>query len=292
MIIPGAPSQGLATTLARITNHDLATVAFSTFPDGERLAAIPELDTDHAVIVSSTPTSDAHIELLQLQDAAREAGASRITTIIPYMGYARQDKPMAPGRSASDTPPGYPLSARAIAKAIATGTDEVFVVSPHEQSILDYFTVPTTAVAGAAPLADGLPDDLTDPVFIAPDASASTLAREVCDAYGDGSVDHFEKTRIDGATVSVEPSTVSTENRDIIIADDIIATGGTMSAAIEQLTDTGALRVYAACVHPLLTGAAATKLAQAGVEAIIGTDTLERPQSVVSVAEPLAHVLS
>lgn len=291
MIIPGAPSQELARQLASRTEHDLASISVTTFPDGERLAAIPHLDTEHAVIVSSTPSADAHIDLLQLQDAAREAGASKITTIIPYLGYARQDKPMAPGHGVDDTPPGYPLSIRAIARAISTGTDEVIVVTPHEASALEHFTVPATAVAGAAPLAEGLPADLIDPVFLAPDHSARSLARSVRDAAGTGTVDHFEKTRIDASTVSIDPSEVTIDDRDLVLVDDIIATGGTMSAAVDQLTDSGANRVFATCVHPLLINSAPTELARAGVEAIIGTDTIERPQSVVSVAEPIANIL-
>ncbi|MFC7043182.1 ribose-phosphate diphosphokinase [Halonotius sp. GCM10025705] len=281
-IVPAPSSQSVAAALAATGVGTLTTPTYEWFTDDETLLSVPEFDDDAAIVVGSTATNDAHIELLQLQDAVREAGATDITTVIPYLGYARQDQAFKTGQ---------PVSARAMAKAISTGTDRVIVVNPHEPDVTDFFTVPTEAVDAAAALADPL-DDLSEPLFVAPDEGATTLATTTRDAYGEGEVDYFEKERdYDTGAVEVTPSDATVEGRDVVLVDDIIATGGTMSGAIDALHDHDVGRVYACCVHPVLAGAARTKLAAAGVEAVIGTDTIERAVSDVSVAPAIADVL-
>ncbi|RJX42187.1 ribose-phosphate pyrophosphokinase [Halonotius aquaticus] len=281
-IVPAPSSQSVAAALAATGVGTLTTPTYEWFTDDETLLSVPEFDDDAAIVVGSTATNDAHIELLQLQDAVREAGATDITTVIPYLGYARQDQAFKTGQ---------PVSARAMAKAISTGTDRVIVVNPHEPDVTDFFTVPTEAVDAAAALADPL-DDLSEPLFVAPDEGATALATTTRDAYGEGEVDYFEKERdYDTGAVEVTPSDATVEGRDVVLVDDIIATGGTMSGAINALHDHDVGRVYACCVHPVLAGAARTKLAAAGVEAVIGTDTIERAVSDVSVAPAIADVL-
>ena len=292
MIVPGSTSQALAAELAAVMGEPLAEVQVETFPDGELLAGAPGVSPERATIVTSTTSATAHLELLQLQDAMREAGADEIVTVLAYMGYARQDAPMAPGKSEAESPTGYPLSARAVAKAIGSSTDRVLVVNPHEESVLEHFPVPAAAVSAASELATALPEALTDPLFLSPDAGARDLAKSVRDAYGSGEIDHFEKSRTGGDSVEIVPNNAAVADRDVIVTDDIIATGGTMSEAIAVLQDRDVGRVYTACVHPLLTGPARTRLANAGVEAIIGTDTIERQSSVVSAAPVIASELS
>ncbi|NIB98029.1 ribose-phosphate diphosphokinase [Halobacterium sp. R2-5] len=279
MILSGSATQQLAAELAAALGDDLGRVEYESFPDGEQLARVPPVD-GRAIVVASTVSSDAHVELLQLQDAAREAGASEVVTVIPYMGYARQDEAFEPGE---------PVSARAVARAVSTGADRVVTVCPHEQKVLDFFDVPAVGVDAAPRLADPLPADLTDPVFLAPDAGATALAESVRDGYGAGETDHFEKYRHSGSEVTVTPSDVDVAGRDVVVVDDIIATGSTMSQAVGELDDPA--RVYVACVHPLLAGNARLKLANAGVEAVYGTDTIERAVSTVSAAPAIADAL-
>lgn len=279
MILSGAASQSLGARLAAETSHQLGRVRYEEFPDGEQLVRVPHSISGTAVIVASTVSDRAHIQLLQLQDAARAAGADEIVTIIPYLGYARQD--------AVDSG-GEPISIRAIAQAISPGSDRVITVSPHEHSVLDFFDVPATAVNGATPLAAALPA-FEDPVFLAPDEGALALARTLRDAYGHGNVDHFQKHREDGSTVDVQPHETDVAGRPVITVDDIVATGSTMSQAIAHLDQPAA--VHVACVHPLLVDDAYTRLLEAGATAIHGTDTVERPVSTVSVGSVLADVL-
>lgn len=128
MIVPGSSSQALASVLATELNTPLAAVTYDRFPDGETLAAVPEFDGDRAIIVATTDTNDTWVELLQLQDAVREAGATEVITVIPYMGYTRQDRAFNSG---------HPVSARAMARAISPTTDRVILINPHEQSVAD-----------------------------------------------------------------------------------------------------------------------------------------------------------
>ncbi len=279
MILSGSATQQLAAALAAELGDDLARVEYESFPDGEHIVRVPPVD-GRAVVVASTVSSDAHVELLQLQDAAHEAGADEIVTVIPYMGYARQDEAFEPGE---------PISARAMARAVSTGTDRVVTVCPHEQSVLGFFDVPATGVDASAHLANPLPADLADPVFLAPDEGAVGLAESVRDGYGVGETDHFEKHRHSGSEVTVTPSDVDVSRRDVVVVDDIIATGSTMSEAVGELDDPA--RVYVTCVHPLLAGNARLKLANAGVEAVYGTDTIERAVSTVSAAPAVAETL-
>jgi ribose-phosphate pyrophosphokinase len=280
MIVTGSASQSLATELAAETGQELAPVSFDRFPDGERKLQVGATN-DHAIVVASTVSDSTHIELLQLQDAVREAGATEVTTVIPYMGYARQDE-------AFET--GEPVSARVMARAISTGTDRVLTVNPHEEAVCDFFDVPAEPVDGAPHLADPL-DSLTDPLFLAPDHGAIGLAETVRDAYGRGETDHFQKTRHSGTDVDIEPSGAAVSGRDVVLVDDIVATGTTMSEAVAVLNEREAERVTVTCVHPLLAGNAQLKLKRAGVEEIYGTDTIERPVSTVSVAPVVADAL-
>jgi ribose-phosphate pyrophosphokinase len=283
MIVPGSSSQLLAAALAEETGRALATPTYDRFPDGETLAAVPDFAGDEATVVASTDSDAAWVELLQLQDAVREAGAERVTTVVPYMGYARQDESFGDGE---------PVSARAMARAVSTGTDRVVLVNPHEPAVGDFYDAPVEAVDAAAVLADPLPTGLAEPLFLAPDEGAVGIAETVRDAHGAGETDYFEKHRDrETGAVSVSPSDASVSGRDVVVVDDIVATGSTMSEAVDVLTDRDAARVLAACVHPVLVANAVTKLRSAGVDRIVGSDTVERGCSVVSVAPALAEAL-
>jgi ribose-phosphate pyrophosphokinase len=301
MIVSGSTSQSLGAALAAELGEPLGVVEETAFPDGESKFAVapPDgaagsdgpsgdpkgtlADVDRAVIVASTTTADAHLEVLQLQDAANEAGVEEVVTLLPYMGYGRQDRAFEPGE---------PVTARAVARAISTGTDRVLTVTPHESDVCDFFDPPATAIDAEALLAEPLqsaPDPpLEDPLFLAPDAGAIGIAETVRDAFGGGETDHFEKTRSSGTEVSIEPGDAEIAGRDVVIVDDIVATGSTMSESIRVLQALDVGRVFVGCVHALLARDARSKLARAGVEAIHATDTIERPVSTVSAAPAIA----
>jgi ribose-phosphate pyrophosphokinase len=288
MIVPGSWSQALAASLATLLDEPLAVPEFDRFPDGETFAAVPpvaEASPDRAVVVAATPSNDAYVELLQLQDALRESGVDEVVTVVPYMGYGRQDRAFGPG---------HPVSARAVARAVSTGTDRVVLVTPHEASVRDFFDVPCDVVEAAGRLAvplHALDAALREPLFLAPDDGAIEIAEAVRNAYGDGETDYFEKTRHSGTEVTVEPSDADVAGRDVVVTDDIVATGSTMAESVAVLRGRDAARIFTACVHPLLARSARTRLEAAGVERIYGTDTIERDVSAVSVAPVVADAL-
>jgi ribose-phosphate pyrophosphokinase len=282
VILPGSATQALAAELAAETGRELAGVSLDRFADGERSVRVEGVEAGaEVVVVASTLSDSLHVELLQLQDAAREAGATRVTTVLPYMGYARQDRSFEPGQS---------VSARAVARAISTGTDRVLTVNPHERQVCEYFDVPATAVDAAGRLAVPLPE-LGQPLFLAPDAGAEPLATTVRDAHGTGTVDYCEKTRHSDTDVDVTPCAADVAGRDVVLVDDIVATGSTMSEAVAAIDGRGATRVFVTCVHPVLARGGYTKLRRAGVTAVYGTDTVEHHVSAVTAAPVIAEAL-
>jgi ribose-phosphate pyrophosphokinase len=277
LIVPGSASQELAAALSSTLDEPLATVEYETFADGEQLVRVPDT-AERAVVVASTVSDAAHVELLQLQDAARQQ-TEEVVTVLPYMGYARQDEAFEPGE---------PVSARAVARAISTGTDRVLTVNPHEPAVCEFFDVPCEHVDATSRLAEPL-ETLSAPLFLSPDAGAIDLAKAVRDAYGRGETDYFEKRRLSDREVELQPADTETADRDVVLVDDIVATGSTMSTAIGRLDSPK--RVFVGCVHPVLTANARTKLATAGVDAVYGTDTVEQAVSVVSAAPAIAKQL-
>lgn len=279
MILPGSASQSLAAELATMIGEQLAVVERQSFADGEFVLRAPDAGGERAVVVASTVSAAAHVELLQLQDLARR-NFEKVVTVLPYMGYARQDEVFREGQ---------PVTAEAVARAVSTSTDRVVTVNPHEDRVLEFFEVPAEAVDASPRLADPLPS-LEDPLFLAPDTGATAIAAAVRDAHGAGETDHFEKHRDhETGEVSICPSAATAAGRDVVLVDDIVATGGTMSSAIAQLVDPAS--VHVACVHPVFAGSARSRLADVGVNGVYATDTVERAASAVSAAPAVARAL-
>ncbi len=277
-IVSGPSSQVLAGRVARTLGCHLADTEFSTFPDGERYLRVHNIDScDHVVIVQSTPTDSDYISLLQLIDACDTS--DRIDVVIPYFGYARQDKRFKDGES---------VSARALAHAITA--DHVFTVNIHNPGVLSYFDAPATSVNAAPAVGEYIASmKLNDPMIIAPDEGAIDLARSTSENLGVG-FDYMEKTRISGEEVSIKTKEPDVSGRDVVILDDIISTGGTIVETTRLLKENGAKRVFAACIHPVLVRNAVLRIFAAGVEGIIATDTLDRSVSVVTVAQLIANI--
>lgn len=277
-IIGGHASQLLAGRVSKALKYNLLVSEFKRFPDGEQYARIlGDIDVGVTIIQSTLSDSD-FVSLLQLIDACSEA--PRIDVVIPYMGYARQDKKFKQGE---------PISARAMAQAIKA--DHVYTINIHAKSILDYFDAKAEDLDASGVIGTYLKKmDLKNPIIIAPDDGAIGLARNAAANLGID-YDFLEKTRLSGEAVSIRPKNIEVKGRDVIIIDDIISTGGTMAETISLLRNQGANDVYAACVHPVLSGSAVLKLFKAGVKGIIATDTIEKGTSIVSVAPVIAEAI-
>jgi ribose-phosphate pyrophosphokinase len=278
-IIGGPASQLLAGRVSDALKSTLLICEFKRFPDGELYTRIlDELAGESVTVIQSTVNDSDFVSLLQLIDACSEA--SQIDVVIPYMGYARQDKQFKRGE---------PISARVMARAIQA--DNVFTVNIHNESILDYFDAKATNLDATPMIGEYIKNmKFKNPLIVAPDDGAIALARNASKDLGID-YDFLEKTRLSGESVTIQPKNIAVKGRDVIIIDDIISTGGTMAETISLLKKQGAHEVFVACVHPVLSSNAVLKLFKAGVKGIIATDTIDKGVSVVSVAPVIAEAL-
>jgi len=263
---------------ARIAEHLGAGVVetnLSRFPDGEIYLRTGSLD-ETTVVVGSLLSGDSLVELLLLIDACHR---SEVLLVIPYLGYARQDREFKPGE---------PVSARAMAKALSHGVSRVVTVNVHKESVLSHFTVPASQVNLAPEVGDfirGL--TLENPLILAPDSGAAPFAAVVA-SQGGWEYDHLEKTRLSGEEVRVEPRKGGQWTGDVVLVDDIISTGVTLATAARMLHAQGAKGVHAVCVHGLFAGNALPLLRSAGIGQPAASDTIEGPNSLYSAAGPIA----
>ena len=281
-IIGGPSSQTLACRVAAQLQCAPTVTDYVRFPDNEQyLKILDDVDGEDVVIIQNTTTDSDLIALLQLLDACETA--KRIKVVIPYMGYARQDKLFNKGEA---------ISARAMAKTIAAASlDSVLTINLHEKTILNHFTCPASDLDASALIGKYISDLRLDrPLLIAPDKGVKNMVEKMA-AGLDLDHDVFEKTRFSGDLVAIKEKPMDIQGRDVIIVDDMIATGGTMAEAVKILYQNGAKDIYTACVHPVLTRNAVLRLSNAGVKDIISTDTIEKIQSHISVAPLIADAL-
>src|SRR5512136_916368 len=264
-------SQMLAARIAKVGSMDLVDVKYSRFPDGEHYLKTGPID-EEVLIVGSVVNSDSLVQLLLLTDAC---AGSRSVLLLPYMGYARQDKQFHPGE---------PLSARAMARVLSLGVSRIITINVHDQGVLSHFSVPAVNLSLAPDIGKYLSAaGYTDPLILAPDDGATAFASVVAAAKG-WDYDHLEKMRISGEEVRIEPKKLCAESRDIVIVDDIIATGGTLATATRLLYEQGAQTVAAACVHGVFAGGAFSHLIASGIREVFASDTIECGCSVYSAA--------
>jgi ribose-phosphate pyrophosphokinase len=271
-------SQILATSLARKLGVPLVDVKYSRFPDGELYLAAGELD-EETVIIGSIVDNDALVQLLLMIDSC-DSSVNRL--VIPYMGYARQDKRFKQGE---------PISARAIAQAVSTGVKSIITVNIHEKEVLRYFRAPAQNISIAKDIGAYIQTlGLDNPLILSPDEGALAFAEDVANTGG-WDFDHLEKTRLSGLEVKMAPKKLCAASRSVIIVDDIISTGGTIATAAGMLYAQNAKDVYAACVHGVLTGGAYARLMSTGIRDLICSDTIERGCSRISATNQIAAAL-
>lgn len=277
-IISGTASNTVAEELSQIIKTPKANIISKRFPDAELyIRILDNIKNEHIVIVQTTYPDQNLVELFLLQNAAKEAGAKKITVVIPYYGYARQDTLFQTGEA---------ISAKGIAELISVNADLVITVDPHKEHILDFFTTTAKSCTAVPEIANYLKQKNLD-LILAPDKGALNKVKQASNIVG-CDFDYMEKTRIDGKTVEIKPKNLDVQNKNVGIIDDIISTGGTMAKSIKELKIQGAKKVYVSCTHGLFAGDAITKLSQSGCDEIIATDTIISEYSTVKVAPSIA----
>lgn len=281
IIVGGSSSRDLAKELANILSCQFISAATTRFPDGECYTRIDtESLDDDVVIVQNTHPDNNLIEALLLQDVVRNLGARSITCVIPYFGYARQDRIFKNGE---------PESAKVVSKMLDMNCDRVITIDLHKEDVLRYFTCPSVDLKAAGAIAQYFADKNID-IVMSPDIGAAKRAENVGKLLG-VAYDYLEKTRLSGTEVSIKAANSDVNGKTVLIVDDMISTGGTIVAATGQLKSAGARSVYVACTHGVFVGNAIEKLTGSYLDGILSCNTLESAVSHISVASTIAKAL-
>ena len=281
IVVGGSASTDLAKELATALDCQYISAATVRFPDGECYTRIDvESLDDDVVIVQNTFPDGNLVEMFLLQDAVRRLGAKTITLVIPYFGYARQDRVFKAGE---------PESAKIMCKLLDMNCDRVITVDIHKESVLDNFTCPHRDLKAAKPIADYFAEKGID-IVLSPDIGAAGRAKEVADYMGLPH-DHLNKTRLSGTDVKIAPAEADVAGKKVLIVDDMISTGGTIVAASAALKEAGASSVYVACTHGLFVNNALERFTGATVESVLSCNTLNNAVSHISVAGLVADAI-
>ena len=296
ILIVGPASQILGIKIANELGIDALNTETKMFPDGENYLRININDEtiiqgNEVIIVQSTgPSSSGNqntrlFELLMMIDAVKRIGASKIVVVTPYLAYARQDKIFRPGEC--------PFANVIINMINNLGIDEFYTVDIHAPDILNLCTCKAINIDSMKILADYIKSLGTkDIVVVSPDKGAIERSRAFAKHFGEEvAVDYFE-TKRDVKTGEITMSgKLSLKDKDVVIADDIIATGGTMATAIKLSKESGAKKVYAVATHALMLEQAKYRLLKSGADEIIGTDSIDNEIAKVSLAKTISDYL-
>ncbi|MDD1774596.1 MAG: ribose-phosphate diphosphokinase [Methanobacterium sp.] len=284
MIIGGSASQKLAALIAKELGETLCPLETRKFPDGERYIRIAGEIESEAVVVQSTgyPQDQNLLELFLIIKTLKSLEVEDIKVVIPYFGYGRQEKRFKSGEA---------ISAKVIAELLeASGASEIYSINLHEDGLCELFNIPAHNLSAMPLIAEYIGENLKDPVIVAPDKGALEFASEIGDMLG-CDCDHLEKTRLSPEKVETKTKNLDVKDREAVIIDDIISTGGTIVNASRILRQHGASNITVACVHPVLVEDALLKIFANGADDVIATDTLQSDVNTISVAPLIADFI-
>ena len=268
-IFSGRAHPALAREICDYLGLSLGEITLFNFSDGENYCQIDENVRGADVFVvqpTSSPVNDHVMELLILLDAFRRSSASRITAVMPYFGYARQDK---------KDKPRVPIAAKLMADLLtASGADRILTMDLHTLQIQGFFNIPVDHLFAAPVLLDAIREvGVEDLVIVSPDVGGVARARAIGKRLG-ASLAIIDKRRSGPNETEVLHVVGEVEGKNVLILDDIIDTAGTLVQAEEALRQQGAQRTYAAAVHPVFSGPALDRIEKSAIETLFVTNTI------------------
>jgi len=283
IIFGGSTCQTLAKEVVEELNFELGSLIIRRFPDGELYLRVKgEVKGEDCIVIQSTsrPQDSNLLELFLTLETLKNLGANKITTVVPYFGYGRQDKIFKVGA----------VSSRAVAKHLQLHTDEFLTVNIHEANILNFFNITSKELDASPLLGDYFKTHQLDaPIVIGPDRGAVKIAESVAKVIG-CDFDYLEKRRLAPGKVEMEPKNLKVDGKDVILVDDMIDSGSTMLEAIKMLSPR-TNNILIGCIHPVLTGNVITRLFAAGALDVVATNTIPSQISFITVASVIADAL-
>ena len=295
-IIAGNSNKDLANKIAEHCFTDIVPSDIKTFADGEcSVEFFDNIRGEDVFIIQSTssPVNDNLMEMMVMIDAAKRSSAKRITAVIPYFGYARQDR-----KSASRTP----ITAKLVANLITTaGADRILTMDLHAGQIQGFFDIPVDDLTSRLVFAKDIKREINvqeEPiVFVSPDAGGVVRARKFADMYH-ANYAIVDKRRPEAGKAEVMNLIGDVKGKHAILVDDIVDSGGTLCNAAKAILDAGALTVRAYITHGVLSGEACQKIEKSVLEEVVVTDSIEfkcsdkcKKTRTVSVCELLGEAI-
>ena len=285
-IISGKSSEDLAIKLSKKIKANLVKSEIKVFADGEsKITLIGELSKKKSVVVQSMypPVDTNLIQVLSLISKAKEI-SSQVVAVIPYMGYARQDREFLPGEI---------ITMKVLGKLFkAVGASKVIVVDIHSLVGFKHFTTKTKNVTAIPDLVQYVKKlRLKNPLVVSPDQGGRERAKEFAKEFGSEYITLEKKRDRKTGKVKIQTRNAKVVKRDIILVDDMISTGGSIVKATQFLKRQNCNRVYVACTHSLLMNNAENKIKKAGVTKIISANTIPGKTSVVDISNTIAKAI-
>ncbi|AEH39705.1 phosphoribosylpyrophosphate synthase [Buchnera aphidicola (Cinara tujafilina)] len=279
-LFAGNSTPQLALLISKNLKKDLGKATVSRFSDGEISVQIHEnIRGSDVFLIQSTcsPANDNLMELIIMIDALRRSSAKRITAVIPYFGYARQDRRISSTR--------VPITAKVIANFLSNaGVDRILTVDLHSEQIQGFFDIPIDNIFGSLILLqDMLIKKFINPIIVSPDIGGIIRARTIAKLLFDTDMAIIDKRRPKPNISQVMNIIGNIKNRDCILIDDMIDTGSTLCQAAHALKKNGAHRVFAYAIHPILSGNASENLKKSEIDEIIVCDTIPLSKKIINL---------
>ena len=296
MIFTGNANPELANDIASRLNLSLGRVGVDHFSDGETCVEVMENVRGRDVFIiqpTSTPVNEHLMELLVMIDAMRRASAARVTAVIPYFGYSRQDRKPRSAR--------VPITAKVVANMLASvKVDRLLTVDLHADQIQGFFDIPLDNVyASPILLADVWQQGYEDLLVVSPDVGGVVRARALAKRLGDADLAIIDKRRPKANVSEVMNIIGEVEGKNCVIVDDLVDTAGTLCKAAAAIKDNGAATVAAYCTHPVLSGKAIENIENSVLNELVVTNTIALSEEAkkckrirqVSIATMLAETI-